>query len=117
MIFIIGGKSQGKSQWAETFETRVVDDLERKIWNWIQENLKYIEENKEIEQRIYERIEQLIALEKDSVIVCREVGCGIVPVEKTEALWREITGRSACMIAKAATEVYKVQAGIPEKIK
>lgn len=117
MIFITGGKAQGKTVWAETFATTVVDNLEDKIWDWMIDALKSIDDDKEIQQNIFEKIEQLIANEKESVIVCREIGCGIVPIDKKEALWREVTGRSACMLAKTASDVYRMQAGIPQKIK
>ena len=51
------------------------------------------------------------------VIVSDELGCGIVPVEKTDRLWRELTGRICTCLAAQADEVVRVMCGIGVKIK
>lgn len=46
-----------------------------------------------------------------------EVGCGIVPMEKSERDYREAVGHAGQMLAAAAAEVYRVQCGIAARIK
>jgi len=54
---------------------------------------------------------------KDLTIVCNELGCGVVPLQKEDRIWREKTGRLLCEIAAACDEVYRVTAGIAVRIK
>nr|WP_319487722.1 bifunctional adenosylcobinamide kinase/adenosylcobinamide-phosphate guanylyltransferase [uncultured Caproiciproducens sp.] len=62
-------------------------------------------------------IEQMITENSDMIIVCDEVGCGIVPMEPFEREWRETTGRICCMLAQRATRVDRVFCGIATTIK
>ena len=52
-----------------------------------------------------------------AVITLDEVGCGIVPLEKTERDYREAVGHAGQMLAAAAAEVYRMQCGIAVRIK
>lgn len=54
---------------------------------------------------------------EDMIVICDELGCGVVPFEEKDRLWREKTGRLLCEIAGYAGEVYRVTAGIPLRIK
>lgn len=51
------------------------------------------------------------------IIIITEIGCGIIPLEKSEREWREMTGRCGCLIAERAEEVVRVCCGIAEVIK
>lgn len=143
MIFITGGVAQGKTAFAQSFENPIIDNLDLKIKKCLETDL---EENlqlpqKELEEKIRLEIMEWIKVEIEStvkpslektsidtlteeevweapvVIICREIGCGIVPMNKLDSVWREITGRSACFLAKKAKEVYKMELGIGVKIK
>lgn len=59
-------------------------------------------------------MEQLIAKE---VVVCREVGLGIVPIDAKEREWRELVGRTCMLLADCADEVVRMVCGIPVRIK
>ncbi len=59
----------------------------------------------------------LPALCEKALVLCCEVGCGVVPLEKTDRAYREATGRLLCALAKEATAVVRVVAGIPVAIK
>ena len=52
-----------------------------------------------------------------AVITLDEVGCGIVPLEKSERNYREAVGHAGQMLAAAAAEVYRMQCGIAVRIK
>ncbi|MEE0845449.1 MAG: bifunctional adenosylcobinamide kinase/adenosylcobinamide-phosphate guanylyltransferase [Eggerthellaceae bacterium] len=51
------------------------------------------------------------------VVVCDEVGCGIVPVDPAERAWRERVGRLCCDLAAQAEAVVRMSCGIPQIIK
>ncbi|MBQ8687652.1 MAG: bifunctional adenosylcobinamide kinase/adenosylcobinamide-phosphate guanylyltransferase [Ruminococcus sp.] len=53
----------------------------------------------------------------DAVILMDEIGCGIIPLEKAERLWREAAGRAGCIIAGQAETVVRISCGIPVIIK
>ena len=53
----------------------------------------------------------------DAVIVINEIGCGIVPIEKAERVWRENVGRCGCIIAANSDKVIRMVCGIPSVIK
>ena len=51
------------------------------------------------------------------VIVCDELGCGIVPTEQKDRLWRERVGRVCCRLAENADAVVRLNCGIASVIK
>ena len=60
---------------------------------------------------------RLAAENPDAVIVCDEIGLGIVPLDPFERRWREETGRALCILAAAAEQVTRVCCGIPRRLK
>lgn len=61
--------------------------------------------------------EWLLAYAKDKVIICDEVGYGIVPMEKTERIYREQVGRVMCALTAQAGQVTRIVAGLPVILK
>lgn len=51
------------------------------------------------------------------IVLCDEMGCGVVPAEKEQNDWREATGRLCCSLAERADAVYWLRAGIAQCIK
>jgi adenosyl cobinamide kinase/adenosyl cobinamide phosphate guanylyltransferase len=110
MILIIGGKGQGKlnyvlqktglsrDQVAETLHTdrSVIYHLEQIVRN-----------NPELS------VDDL----PDGILICDEVGCGVVPLSPEERDWRERTGRLCCAIAQRADRVERIFCGIPMVLK
>lgn len=70
-----------------------------------------------LEQQAGEFARMLAKENPGLVIVSDELGYGIVPVEKTDRLWRELTGRICTCLAAQADEVVRVVCGIGIKIK
>ena len=60
---------------------------------------------------------KLLEKNPDAVIVCDEIGLGIVPLDGFERRWREETGRALCILAEGAERVIRVYCGIPQVIK
>lgn len=61
--------------------------------------------------------ERLCEENRNVIIILDEIGCGIVPSEKSERKRREDTGRCGCIIARSSDAVIRVTCGIPVYIK
>ena len=61
--------------------------------------------------------ERLILANPGVIVITNEIGCGIVPLEKKERIWREACGRCTCLLASKSTTVVRVVCGIPQAIK
>ena len=67
-----------------------------------------------------EALEVLPSLEdllEREVVVCQEVGCGVVPMDRGEREHREAVGRLCCTLAEQAEAVYRLTCGIPMRLK
>lgn len=120
MKLIIGGAFSGKEIYVkEHFAVYPVDctpeeALKAPAISNLQEILWTILERDESTDAF---IEQLIEKNPKAVVLCDEIGMGIVPVDPQERLWREATGRACYAIAKKAETVIRVVCGIPVILK
>ena len=62
-------------------------------------------------------LEKLLPYIENSVIISREIGSGIVPMDAFERLWRERHGRLLSMLAARAERVTRVFCGLSEVLK
>ena len=62
-------------------------------------------------------VEMLAARCPELVVICDEVGCGVVPMEASERQWREAVGRACCALAAKSRRVVRVVAGLPQTLK
>ena len=62
-------------------------------------------------------LEQFLKENPDCILICDEIGNGIVPMEEKERAYREQVGRLQCFAAKEAESVERVICGIAQKIK
>ena len=126
MHFILGGKNQGKLNWyltrnhatiedvadGETMaldvlpEQAVINHLHRWIFRMVQNKLDPVP-----------LLEQYLQKYPDAVILCDEIGCGVIPMDRFERDWREQVGRSLCEIAKSTPSVERVFCGVASEIK
>lgn len=60
---------------------------------------------------------RLVEGNPDIVLICDEIGCGIVPIDPFERRWREETGRLCRTLAARAGRVERVFCGIAQTIK
>ena len=61
---------------------------------------------------------RLLRENPDAVLVCDEIGGGIVPLDPAERRWREETGRALGLLAAAeGTRLIRVWYGLPEVLK
>jgi len=123
MIMVTGGAYQGKKAYVmrkfKIAENDIADGAEYPM-----EELKtsrciknYHQLVKRLGDECIRFTEELCRSNPDAVIIIDEIGCGIVPMEKSERLWRENVGRCGCIIAANAENVIRIVCGIPTVIK
>lgn len=127
MKLIIGGYAQGKLNYVlqnnalepcTVLDGEIPDELKvqgkRLILNHFHEWVR-----SRLEQGQNPEMEIVLFLERypDSIIICDEIGNGIVPVEAFERAYREHTGRILIKLADRADEVVRIICGIGQKIK
>ena len=135
MIFVIGGEHQGKLDYAlnltEFNNEDVIDCLDLDIGKLkideILNNKKPVIYNFNIlirellklydDETVKEKIGIMFEQSKKAVIISNEIGYGIVPIDKFERRYREVTGRICCDVAKKSKEVHRVICGIGTIIK
>ena len=116
MRLVIGGAYQGKLTWAmQEYDISAAEvcDLAR--------------EDPRPGCRCYTHLEALtkrddaperwLPLLENSVVISREIGCGVVPMEAFKRLWRERHGALLQQLAKKAERVTRVLCGLAEELK
>lgn len=109
MKLIIGGFAQGKLHYVRQHygeREYIVNHLHLRIREWMQQGKDPEEE-----------IRNIRAEHPDCILICDEIGNGIVPVEAEERAYRERTGRILEALAADADEVVRVVCGIGQKLK
>lgn len=111
MIFVTGGCSSGKRYFVQSTLGYSVDEFTEEFLN-----------DKKVFYNLHLKdcTEQALLfdyLRTKDVIICDEIGSGIIPLQREDRIHREQVGRICCKIAQESTEVYRVCAGIGVKIK
>ena len=124
MILITGGASQGKRHYAETVlgcssitdgavcELRT-DEVHGCICNYELLVKRLMNEGMSPD----DFTKELCRHSPDAVVIIREIGCGIVPLDREDRLWREAVGRCGCILAECSKTVVRLICGIPSAIK
>ncbi len=113
MILIIGARSSGKRKYVES-----LGYAPHQIADGVLDDKPVIYNLQAITMADPEEAPALLeALKGKEVVVCDEVGSGVIPLEKARRLGREATGRLCCQLAREATQVVRLVAGIPTVIK
>ena len=113
MILVVGGAGAGKLDYVKSLgysDGDIADGLldDRKVVYHLQ-NIVFNEPD-----RAPALLETLLTKE---VVVCNEVGSGIVPLNARERLAREATGRLCIRLAACATRVVRLVCGVAIVIK
>ena len=127
MRLIIGGQAQGKlalaraetpgaqgtdgetCTLAEASRAQVLDHLHLLVRRALQAG--------ETENSLLRWAASLRETAPDAVILCDEVGCGVVPIEKEERDYREAVGRISCLLAERASSVERIYCGLVTELK
>ena len=120
MILIIGGAHQGKLEFAKEtfgladsdictcspgnidFSRRCIYALEEFAWEH-PDPAEYFKANKDQWQ--------------DSILILRDVFCGVVPMEAETRAWRQRTGRLAQYLSREAAQVSRIFCGLEQRLK
>lgn len=62
-------------------------------------------------------MERYLPLLENAVVITREVGGGIVPMDGAEREWREVHGTFVQQLAHRAHHVTRILCGLPEVLK
>lgn len=139
MELFIGGYSQGKTEYVtKLYPNRVlVDGANLELGNNTSEvigNVKKLLESKNIilnhlnllVKKLIEigiNSEQILkiftetSISEEIIIICDEVGSGVVPIKKKEREYRESVGRIQVELAKKSESVVRIICQIPMKLK
>ena len=114
MVLIIGGAYQGKLTWAvEQF-------------GLTPDTLCDLAQGFQPGKRCYYHLEAFTRAEEsaapelfpeDAVIISREVGSGVVPMDAETREWREAVGRMNAALAAQADTVTRIFCGLPLELK
>ncbi len=116
MTLIVGGAGQGKLSYAlaqlHLDETAVSRDpaspapIVAGLEEWLRD-----------ETDPWPALDRLLRERPGVTILCREVGCGVSPMEEGDRIWRERVGRVCCELAKRAGHVVRLCCGLPMVLK
>lgn len=114
MVLIVGGAAQGKLEFARR-------ELGVTAWSEGELGAESCVRGLHLAVRALEdpreAIDQWLIQHPEGVLICDEVGCGVVPVDREERAWRETVGRVCCELAEQAQAVYRVQCGLGVRLK
>lgn len=119
-LLIVGGKAQGKLSFAlERLDLKPEKIVDGGTCSLDQLGPGLVLNRLEALTRRYFVLEVKESLLKLSewVVICREIGCGVVPMDRAEREWREDTGRLCCVLAEQADTVVRLCCGIPTALK
>ena len=113
MILVLGGEGSGKRTFAKALGYH-----DRDIADAVMDESPVI---CHLEQMVFAdpgcTDELLPILADKEVVICCEVGMGVIPIDRAERMGREATGRLCVLLAQRASCVVRMVSGIPMIIK
>lgn len=123
MMLIIGGAYEGKTEYAKAVGISDICDGETAGFEEIKKHKCVKNYQMLVKRQLEAGLDPLNEAKKlfdkcpDIVIISTEIGCGIVPIEKSERIWRETVGKVCCFIAAKSEKVVRISCGIASVIK
>ena len=120
MVLIIGGAYQGKLDFAKTAFTLSEDDIFTCTSLEIDFSKRCIYQIETFAFHHPDPVEYFRAHRQEwenSVLILRDIFCGVVPMGAENRLWRQKTGRLAQYLAQEAQQVSRVFCGLEQKLK
>ena len=124
MILIIGGAYQGKLEFAK--ETFGITDSQICLCGGEEMDFSRtcIAQLEEYVRIALEQGEDPVAVFKanrdrwqDSILICRDISCGVVPLNREDRRWRQATGRLCQYLAGEADRVSRIFCGLEQRLK
>lgn len=124
MILIIGGAYQGKLDYAKrtfgvcdddvyTCTEAEIDFSKRCICAVEEFCYACVKEGKEPADYFKARRDQW----RDSILICQDIFCGVVPMDADLREWRQATGRLCQYLSREAVLVTRVFCGLEQRLK
>lgn len=131
MELYIGGAFQGKLEYVKSlynsrnpqiygkndFGKLLSLENQDAIWNDFHLTIKNLLEKNENQEKITSQVFSIIEKNPEIKIISCEIGSGIVPIEKSDRIWRDFSGHLLVQIAKKAEKVVRIICGLPQRIK
>lgn len=131
MELYIGGAFQGKLEYVKSlynsrnpqiygkddFEKLLLLENQDAIWNDFHLAIKNLLEKNWNQEKITLQVFSIIEKNPEIKIISCEIGSGIVPIEKSDRIWRDFSGHLLVQIAKKARKVVRIICGLPQRIK
>ena len=126
MVLIIGGAFQGKLDYAvnrfglreeEIFFCSDEDAACPAGKRAVYEIDKWVLSLIRADKNIPEETQQFLKENKDAIIICNDISCGVVPIDAQMRRWREEVGRFLGLLARESGEVIRMYCGIATKLK
>ena len=127
MMLIIGGAYEGKTEYAvKLLGISEGDILDGSVCDFNElYSAKAVKKFHLLIKRLIEDkrdsalcfIDKLYERNPNVTVISDEIGCGIIPIEKSERIWREEAGRACCRAAELSEVVVRINCGISSVIK
>ncbi len=138
MVLVVGGSFQGKLEYvkyklakqgillskedildgnchAVSKKIKVLNGLHRMVFCCIKEDA--LSDVECITEKCQKRMDEFLELCPNLVVICDEVGYGVVPLDKQDRCYREAVGRLLCYLAQRAEQMERIVGGLPIIIK
>ena len=120
MILIIGGAYQGKLEFAmDTFGVTEADIFRCSGGeiDFTKRCICRIEEFTRSHQDPVGYFQSHRETWENSILICRDIFCGVVPVEAEQRKWRQTTGQLCRYLAGEADRVSRIFCGLEQRLK
>lgn len=107
MILVIGGYAAGKRDWVHAHLGYLEEDFSRDL----DDSRPVLYDLQALD------VTDAAQLSAKAVVICDEIGCGLVPMDPGERARREQVGRLCIALAKEAEAVVRVVCGVGTVIK
>ena len=124
MVLIIGGAYQGKLDYAKVVlfiedneifacDGAEIDFSRRCIYRIEEFTLACVRENIDPTEYFRSHRERW----KDSILICQDIFCGVVPLGAEMRAWRQATGRLCRYLSGEAAQVSRLFCGLEQRLK
>lgn len=122
MVLIIGGMAQGKLDYVLEKTGFTQDDVAYDLPSALNRPVLYglhdiVAQCLKLGGDPDREVKKVMDDNPDIIIICDELGCGVVPIDPFERKWRDSVGRICCDIAGAAKRVERILCGLPMVLK
>ena len=124
MVLIIGGAYQGKLDYAKITYELAPEDIFTCSGGELDFSKRCINALEEFTYACVERGIDPVAcfrntreLWQDSILICQDISCGVVPVDAVQRRWRHTTGQLCQYLATEARQVSRIFCGLEQRLK